>query len=162
MSKSNHETRAAQIVAAQFAGGASQPAMPVANDPRKTIQQIQSGAIAKVAINELNRSIAFANAVGQNFAAVLPFLSDDARIEVVAALACAVSSKDRRTIMEHPLCPAEVEAIVAAYDEQKAAEAEARKAERAAEREAKERAKLQELMAKYSADAGPADEMAAE
>ena len=162
MSKSNHETRAAQIVAAQSAGGASQPAMPVANDPRKTIQQIQSGAIAKVAINELNRSIAFANAVGQNFAAVLPCLSDDARIEVVAALACASPSKDRRTIMEHPLCPAEVEAIVTAFDEQKAAEAEARKAERTAEREAKERAKYEELARKFGGGATPTDEMAAE
>lgn len=153
MSKTNQDTIAARIVAAQTAGGAGQPAATVANDPRKTIQQIQCGAIAKVAINELNRSIAFANAVGQNFAAVLPSLSDEARIEVVAALACAAPSKDRRPIMEHPLCPAAVEAIVAAYDEQKAAEAETRKAERAAEREAKERAKLQELMAKYSTDA---------
>ncbi len=162
MSKTNQNSLVARIVAAQTTGGVGQPATPVANDPRKTIQQIQSGAIAKVAINELNRSIAFANAVGQNFAAVLPSLSDEARIEVVAALACAAPSKDRHTIMEHALCPAEVEAIVATYDEKKTAEAEARKAERAAEREAKDRANYEELARKFGGGAATTSDMAAE
>lgn len=132
-----------------------------ANDPRRTIQAIQSGVVAKAAVDELNRAMSFANAVGQNFAAVLPSLSEQVRIEVVSALACASSSKDRRTILEHPLCPADVKTIVAAYDAAKAEEAEARKAERAAEREEKERAKFEELRRKFEGRDGAASEAVA-
>ena len=141
---------------------ASKPAVGMtANDPRRTIQAIQSGVAAKAAVNELNRALAFANAVGQNFAAVLPSLTEQARVEVVSALACASSSKDRRSIMEHPLCPSEVEGIVSAYDAAKAEEAEARKAERAAEREEKERAKFEELRRKFEGRDGAASEAVA-
>lgn len=154
MSKMNHSDLHRQFLAT-VASDATQPAIGVTStDPRRTIQAIQSGVVAKAAVNELNRALSFANAVGQNFAAVLPSLSEQARIEVVSALACASSSKDRRTIMEHPLCPADVEAIVAAYDAAKAEEAETRKAERAAEREEKERAKFEELRRKFEGGTG--------
>ena len=118
-------------------------------DPRLAIKGIQSGLAAKAVVNELGRALEFANAVGQNFAAVLPELSEEARIEVVSVLACKANSKDRRSIMEHPLCPAEVAKIVEDYDMAKAEEAKARKAERAAEREKKERAKFEELRRKF-------------
>ena len=131
------------------------------SDPRRTIQAIQSGVAAKDAVDELNRALAFANAVGQKFAAVLPSLSEQTRVEVTSALACASSSKGRRSIMEHPLCPSEVEAIVAAYDAAKAEESEARKAERAAEREEKERAKFEELRRKFEGINGAASEAVA-
>ncbi len=141
---------------------ASKPAVGMtANDPRRTIQAIQSGVAAKAAVDELNRALAFANAVGQKFAAVLPGLSEQTRVEVTSALACASSSKGRRSIMEHPLCPSEVEAIVTAYDAAKAEETEARKAERAAEREEKERAKFEELRRKFETGKATAESTAA-
>lgn len=141
---------------------ASKPAVGMtANDPRRTIQAIQSGVAAKAAVDELNRALAFANAVGQKFAAVLPSLSEQTRVEVTSALACASSSKGRRSIMEHPLCPSEVEAIVTAYDAAKAEETEARKAERAAEREEKERAKFEELRRKFETGKATAESAAA-
>lgn len=149
MTKMNHSDLHRQFLAIS-ASNANQPAAgAVSTDPRRTIQAIQSGVVAKAAVNELNRALSFANAIGQNFAAVLPTLTEQTRIEVVAALACAASSKDRRTITEHPLCPAEVEAIVVSYDAAKAEDAETRKAERAAEREEKERAKFEELRQKF-------------
>ena len=88
------------------------------------------------------------------------FLGAVAAFRRTMALA-ASSSKDRRSIMEHPLCPSEVEAIVAAYDAAKAEEAEARKAERAAEREEKERAKFEELRRKFGGSNGAASEAVA-
>lgn len=161
MSKPNHGDLHRQFLAA-VASNATLPAVGVAStDPRRTIQAIQSGVVAKAAVNELNRALSFANAIGQNFAAVLPTLTEQTRIEVVAALACAASLKDRRTIMEHPLCPAEVEPIVAAYDATKTEEAEARKAERAAEREEKERAKFEELRQKFEGGSATANEAVA-
>jgi len=161
MSKINHDDLHRQFLAS-VATDISQPAFGVtSSDPRRTIQAIQSGVVAKAAVSELNRALSFANAVGQNFAAVLPSLSEQTRIEVVSALACGSSSKDRRTIMEHPLCPADVEPIVAAYDAAKAEEAEARKAERAAEREEKERAKFEELRRKFGGNNGADSEAVA-
>jgi hypothetical protein len=149
MSKINHSDLHRQFLGA-MASNTTQPAAgAVSTDPRRTIQAIQSGVVAKAAVNELNRALSFANAIGQNFAAVLPSLNEQTRIEVISALACAASAKDRRTIMDHPLCPPEVEAIVDAYDAAKAEEAEARKADRAAEREEKERAKFEELRRKF-------------
>ena len=126
-------------------------------DPRLAIRGIQSALGAKAVVNELSRALDFANAVGQNFAAVLPELSEKARIEVVSVLACNASSKDRRIIMEHPLCPAEVEQIIEDYDTAKVEEANARKAERAAEREKKERAKFEELRRKFEGDRAEAN-----
>lgn len=149
MTKTNHADLHRQFLST-VASNTSQPASSgVSTDPRRTIQAIQSGVVAKAAVNELNRALSFANAIGQNFATVLPSLSEQTRIEVIAALSCVASSKDRRTIMEHPLCPAEVEAIVTDYDAAKVREAEARKAERAAEREEKDRAKFEELRRKF-------------
>jgi len=161
MSKTNLTDLHRKFLDAMASDG-SQPAVgAISSDPRRTIQAIQSGVVAKAAVNELNRAMSFANAVGQNFAAVLPSLSEQVRIEVVSALACASSSKDRRTILEHPLCPADVKTIVAAYDAAKAEEAEARKAERAAEREEKERAKFEELRRKFEGRNGAASEAVA-
>ncbi len=161
MSKPNHGDLHRQFLAT-VASNATQPAVGVAStDPRRTIQAIQSGVVAKAAVNELNRALSFANAIGQNFAAVLPSLNEQTRIEVISALACAASAKDRRTIMEHPLCPSEVEAIVDAYDVAKAEEAEARKAERAAERAEKERAKFEELRRKFEGGRTSADDAVA-
>jgi hypothetical protein len=161
MSKINHNDMHRQFLEA-VASNTTQPAAgTVSNDPRRAIQAIQSGVVAKAAVNELSRALSFASAIGQNFAAVLPTLGEQTRIEVVAALACAAASKDRRSIMEHPLCPPEVEAIVAAYDAAKAEEAEARKAERAAEREEKERAKFEELRRKFEGSKGIASEAVA-
>jgi hypothetical protein len=134
----------------------------IATDPRVAIKDIQSGLAAKAVVNELSRAMAFANAIGQNFAAVLPELSEKARIEVVSVLACKASSKDRRIIMEHPLCPAEVEQIVEDYDTAKAEEAKARKAERAAEREKKERAKFEELRRKFEGANAETDDAVAD
>lgn len=151
MSKINHVDLHRQFLAT-VASETTQPAVGVTStDPRRTIQAIQSGVVAKAAVNELNRALSFANAIGQNFVAALPNLTEETRIEVVAALACAASLKDRRTIMEHPMCPAEVESIVTAYDAAKTEEAAARKAERAAVREEKERAKFEELRRKFEA-----------
>ncbi|WP_405110169.1 hypothetical protein L0Z65_01630 [Phaeobacter sp. BS52] len=149
MSKPNHNDLHRQFLGAVASNTTQPAAAAVSTDPRRTIQAIQSGVVAKAAVNELNRALSFANAIGQNFAAVLPTLGEQTRIEVVAALACAASSKDRRSIMEHPQCPPEVEAIVEAYDAAKAEASDARKAERAAEREAKERAKFEELRRKF-------------
>lgn len=149
MSKINHSDLHSQFLATSASNATVPSGGTVSTDPRRTIQAIQSGVVAKAAVNELNRALSFANAIGQNFAAVLPKLSEQTRIEVVAALACAASSKDRRAVMEHPLCPAEVEEIVVAYDAAKTEEAEARKADRAAEREQKERAKFEELRRKF-------------
>ena len=134
----------------------------IAMDPRHAIRGIQSSIGAKAVVNELSRALDFANAVGQNFAAVLPELSEKARIEVVSVLACNASSKDRRIIMEHPLCPAEVEQIVEDYDTAKVEEANARKAERAAEREKKERAKFEELRRKFEGANAETDDAAAD
>jgi hypothetical protein len=161
MSKLNHNDMHRQFLEAVSSNTTQPAAGAVSNDPRRAIQAIQSGVVAKAAVNELSRALSFASAIGQNFAAVLPTLGEQTRIEVVAALACAASSKDRRSIMEHPLCPPEVEAIVAAYDAAKAEEAEARKAERAAEREEKERAKFEELRRKYEGGKGTASEAVA-
>ncbi|WP_417256872.1 hypothetical protein [Celeribacter halophilus] len=130
-------------------------------DPRRTIQNIQSGLVTKAVVNELSRAMDFANAVGQNFAAVLPDLNEQTRIEIFSALACNASSKDRRSIMEHPLCPAEVAKNVEDYDTAKAEEAKSRKAERAAEREKKERAKFEELRRKFEGANAETDDAAA-
>lgn len=74
MSKPNHGDLHRQFLAT-VASNATQPAVGVAStDPRGTIQAIQSGVVAKAAVNELNRALSFANAIGQNFAAVLPTL----------------------------------------------------------------------------------------
>ncbi|SFO43593.1 hypothetical protein SAMN04487859_1568 [Roseovarius lutimaris] len=83
-------------------------------------------------------------------------------IDVFSALTCKASSKDRRSTMEHPLCPAEVARIVEDHDTAKAEEAKARKAERAAEREKKERAKFEELRRKFEGTSAGDDEAVAD
>ncbi|WP_417260611.1 hypothetical protein [Celeribacter sp.] len=118
-------------------------------NPRRMIQKIQSGAVIKDAMKELSRAMDFANAVGENFAAVLPDLNEQTRIEVFSALACNASSKDRRAITEHPQCPAVVKEIVEKHDAKKAEEARADKAKREAERKKKDRAKYEELRKQF-------------
>lgn len=127
-------------------------AASIAADPQRTVQLIQSGEAAKAALTVVSREMAFATAIGNTFAKAMPMMSDAARIEVIALIACLSSAKGRRAILEYVDCPPEAEEFVAEYDATKAAEADARKAEKAAEREAKERAKYEELRLRFEGD----------